>query len=290
MYSLKNICIASLVLVVTSTLSNAADLIDPPYVEVIPEVIHIESTSGWYLRGDVGFAHMSVAHVDRQISYIDTGTGDLVYNSDKFSSANLDEAWILSGGIGYQINANLRFDGTIKHVFDADFSGDSSTSGSGYQCSIFDGITDADNSTCSSVDTATFSATIAMANAYADLGTFAGITPYVGVGVGGAHTHWSDLNNDTQCDDSTDCVNGSVNYNTDFDGVHGRKNGWRFAYAAHAGLSYDLTTNLKIDAGYSFTHISGGDMFGYAGGSGVQGHHGDIKLHEVRAGLRYSFN
>lgn len=290
MYSLKNISIASLVLVVTSTLSNAADLIDPPYVEVIPEVIHIESTSGWYLRGDVGFAHMSVAHVDRQISYIDTGTGDLVYNSDKFSSANLDEAWILSGGIGYQINANLRFDGTIKHVFDADFSGDSSTSGSGYQCSIFDGITDADNSTCSSVDTATFSATIAMANAYADLGTFAGITPYVGVGVGGAHTHWSDLNNDTQCDDSTDCVNGSVNYNTDFDGVHGRKNGWRFAYAAHAGLSYDLTTNLKIDAGYSFTHISGGDMFGYAGGSGVQGHHGDIKLHEVRAGLRYSFN
>lgn len=290
MYNFKHISIASLALAITTPLSNAADLIDPPYVEVIPEVTHIEAASGWYLRGDVGFAHMSVSHVDRQLSYVDTGTGDVVYSIDNFSSANLDESWVIGGGIGYQINSTFRFDGTIKHVFDADFTGDSSTSGSGYLCEIFDGIADPDGSTCTSVDTATFSATIAMANFYADLGTFAGFTPYVGAGLGGAHTHWSDLKNDTQCDDSTDCVNGSVDYNTDFDGIHGRKNGWRFAYAAHAGLSYDLTTNLKIDAGYSFTHISGGDMFGFADGSGVQGHHGDIKLHEVRAGLRYSFN
>lgn len=289
MYNLKHISIASLVLVFTTPVSNAADIIDPPYVEVVPEVTHIESSGGWYLRGDLGYAHMSVTHVDKQLSYIDSGSGDLVYSRDNFSSASLNEAWLLSGGIGYQVNSTLRFDGTVKHVFDADFKGDSSTSGSGYLCSVLDGIADANANICNSVDTTTFSATIAMANAYADLGTFAGFTPYMGAGIGGAYTHWGDLNNDTQCNSAGGCTNGSVNYQTDFDGIHGHKNGWRFAYSAHAGASYDLTRNMKIDAGYTFTHISGGDMYGFAGGAGVQGHHGAIKIHEVRAGLRYSF-
>lgn len=289
MGNLKYISIASLALILTTSLSNAADLIDPPYVEIIPEVTHIQSASGWYLRGDVGYAHLSVTHVDKQLSYIESG--NIVYSSDNFSSANLSESWIIGGGIGYQVNSTFRIDGTVRHVFDADFTGDSSTSGSGYLCSLLDGIADADSNTCSSVDTGTFSATIAMANAYIDLGTFSGFTPYIGGGVGGAYTHWSDLKNDTQCDTSTwDCDNAGVNYNTDFDGIHGRKNGWRFAYSAHAGASFDLTSSMKIDAGYTFTHISGGDMYGFAGGSGVQGHHGDIKIHEVRAGLRYSFN
>lgn len=290
MSNLTHISIASLALVVTAPLAIAADIIDPPYVEVIPEVTHIEAAGGWYLRGDFGYAHMSVTHVDKQLSYVDTVTGDVVYSLDNFSSASLDEAWVLGGGIGYQANATFRFDGTIRHVFDADFDGDSSTSGPGYLCSLLDG--NADNATvdtCTSVDTGSFSATIAMANAYADLGTFAGFTPYVGAGVGGAYTHWSDLINDSQCTGGGDCTNGTVDYETDFDGIHGRKNGWRFAYSAHAGASYDLTRNMKIDAGYTFTHISGGDMYGFAGGAGVQGHHGDIKLHEVRAGLRYSF-
>lgn len=290
MGNLRVISIASVALLATTVFVSAADLIEPPYVEIVPEVTHVESSGGWYLRGDVGYAHMGISHVDKQVAYI--SGGNVVYQNDNFYAADLDETWSLSGGIGYQINNNLRVDATIGHYGDSQFTGDSSTSGSGYLCSLVDGQADNDGDTCSSVDTATFSATTIMANAYADLGTFSGFTPYVGAGIGGAYTHWSSMFNDTQCNNTgSDCVStAGLSYDTQFDGNHGAKNGWRFAYAAHAGASYDLSSNLKLDAGYSFTHISGGDMFGYTNAGGAQGRHGDIKIHEVKAGLRYSFN
>lgn len=248
--------------------------------------------SGWYLRGDLGYASLNLSKVEKQVSYIDSGTGDVVYSGDNFFSADLDSSWSISGGLGYQVSSFLRVDAILKHIAQVDFKGDSSTSGSGYLCDLIDGQSDDDGDTCTSVDTAKFSATLGMANAYLDLGSFAGFTPYVGGGIGGAYVHWSDMNNDTRCDNTgSNCTStAGLSYENEFDGVHGNKSGWRFAYAAHAGASYQLTSNMKFDAGYSFTNISGGDMFGFASGGGVQGRHGDIKVHEVKAGIRYSFH
>lgn len=247
--------------------------------------------SGWYLRGDFGYAALDLSKVDKQVSYVN-GAGDIVYDGGSFYSADLDSSWSISGGFGYQVSSMFRVDATINQILEIDFKGDSSTNGPGYLCSLIDGVTDAGTTdSCASVDTAKFSATLGMANAYLDLGNFAGFTPYLGGGIGGGYVHWSNMNNDTQCISGGDCTNSNnLNYNTEFDGVHGHKSGWRFAYSAHAGASYSLTSNMKIDAGYSFTNISGGDMFGFASGAGVQGRHGDIQVHEVKAGIRYSFN
>src|SRR5690606_32177822 len=122
------------------------------------------------------------------------------------------------------------------------------------------------------VDTSAFSALLLMANAYVDLGTYHGVTPYVGAGIGGAYVQWDDLVNDA--------TTGLV--------VHEGASNWRFAWALMAGASYCLTENLQLDAGYRFTRIEGGRMFEESGlgvgpGFGV-GFYG----HEVRAGLRYA--
>ena len=51
--------------------------------------------------------------------------------------------------------------------------------------------------------------------------------------------------------------------------------------------------NFKLDLGYKYRHIDGGDMFAWdaataaAGAIGTQGTDGDIDQHEVRVGLRY---
>ena len=103
------------------------------------------------------------------------------------------------------------------------------------------------------------------------VGNFSGFTPYVGAGIGGAHIKWDDLKND----------NGVIT-------IHKGAKNWRFAYALMAGASYCLTDQLKLDAGYRFSHINGGKMFEYNNGGGP-GYDRGFNTHEVRAGLRYQF-
>jgi opacity protein-like surface antigen len=280
---------ASLVLS-NAGLATAADLdIPPEYIPPEPPVVH--ASGGWYLRGDVGYSHMNLASVtileDAHTSATYTPT------HTKFTYHELGSAWMLGGGIGYQINDYFRVDATANYHMSASLSGNSASALDPFPC---DYISDdnGDGDTCVTSDKGGFQATTLMANGYLDLGSYMGFTPYVGAGVGGAYVHWEDMKNDLHCTEVGDCLdNGGMSYDHDFDGVHGGEAGWRFAYALHAGTSYALTSNLKLDAGYSFTHISDGEMFGFAKGSGdmgVQGHHGDIKIHTWRAGLRYQFD
>jgi opacity protein-like surface antigen len=115
------------------------------------------------------------------------------------------------------------------------------------------------------------SALLLLANAYVDIGTWHGITPYVGAGIGGARVKW-----DTVYDPYTTETNpGASN--------------WRFAYALMAGASYCLTDKIILDAGYRFSHIQGGRMFEWDASSAGPGFDRGINTHEVRGGLRYQF-
>lgn len=114
------------------------------------------------------------------------------------------------------------------------------------------------------------SAVSVLANAYVDLGNLAGFTPYVGAGVGATHIDWS-VAGDT----------GGLSFD-------GAKN-WRFTYAAMAGVSMDLTQNLKLDTGYRFRRINGGAMFDDVAGLGSVDDKG-LNVHDLRIGLRYTFN
>lgn len=253
---LKGVAVALL----SAAPAYAADIYQPPaappYVE---QPVAVVQTSGWYLRGDVGYAWNDL----RGAHFFQGSNGNLV----DFDRADLDDSYVLGGGVGYQINNYLRTDVTLDYLGEADFSG--STSGS---CGV------AGN--CVSTDIATMSAWSLLANAYVDLGTYGSFTPYLGAGIGGTRVKWGRLRN-TSCDvtDPTNC---------DPTVEHDGKAKWRFTYALMAGTAVDLTCNLKADVGYRFRHINGGDMFGFNAGSGP-GFDKDIYIHEARAGLRYSF-
>lgn len=230
----------------------AADLYEPPpLVEQPPPVVYEDSSyGGWYIRGDVDY-HWSKMR----------GADYVLYNppfvSNSFDFTKLRGAASLGLGVGYKANKYLRFDLTGDYWFKSKFRG---------QTSGFCGA-----APCTSVDTSSMSALLLLANAYADLGTYHGITPYVGAGIGGAHIRWDDLTND----------NGAIT-------IHKGAKNWRFAYALMAGASYCLTDQLKLDAGYRFSHINGGKMFEYNNGGGP-GYDRGFNTHEVRAGLRYQF-
>ena len=258
--------LASTFVATTLTATNvlAADL--PPVVEIPPEIIP-PSYGGWYLRGDIGYAKTTV----QSVSYFQgpTMTGE-------FEQHEVETSWMVGGGIGYQINDWFRVDATLNYYAKADFTGSSAQN---VACS--DGTIGA---ICSYSDNGGVQATTLLANAYLDLGTWQGLTPYVGAGIGGALVHWDDV------------VNAEYNVSGPVPGVlandvHGKRSGWRFAYGLHAGASYDISKKLKLDAGYSYTHITGGEMFGFgatSGFDGTQGYNGDMKMHAFKVGLRYA--
>ncbi|MER8945293.1 MULTISPECIES: outer membrane protein [unclassified Mesorhizobium] len=233
----------------------AADFVEPPVVEEAPPPIAYEQPAdfgGWYIRGDIDY-HWSKFRGADYITYgPPPGTGT-------FDSGKLKSAFSAGAGVGYQIDRHFRTDLTADWMSKSTFRG--STSGI---C--------LDGDPCTSVDTSSYTALLLLANAYVDIGTWHGITPYVGAGIGGAWVKWDTL------------------HNSDEDGEffhHGGK-GWRFAYAAMVGASYCLTDRVKLDVGYRYSHINGGKMFDFGSGVGP-GYDNGINVHEVRGGLRYQF-
>ena len=261
--------------------AHTADLlVDPPVLEA-PEVV-TPVNKGWYLRGDItyDFHDMDNPH------YNLPGAGGVT----DFTSAELDDSFDIGVGIGYQFNDYFRADLTGEYVFSSDFRG--STSGVCPDENPGDGLP---GSPCVSTDTSSWSAFKLMANAYVDLGKFHGFTPYVGAGIGGAYVMWDDLENTANCTPgagASPCptaasgytVNGANSSRTD---THDGVSSWRFAWAVHAGFSYDISHNTKIDLGYTYNRIEGGEMFEWLDGSGTQGYDKGFDEHIIRAGLRY---
>jgi opacity protein-like surface antigen len=260
MFRIARLAFGAVLLLFAGLPAYAADLVEqPPVVEAEQPVA--PAVGGWYIRGDLDY-HWSTWHGDDYITYGVDCCGNPAPGTNSFDFGDLDGAASIGGGVGYQINDYLRTDVTGDYWFDSDFHG--GTSG------------DCGGVPCTSNDTSSMSAFLLLANAYVDIGTWNGFTPYVGAGIGGAHVKWDDLHNTIDGDTT----------------VHDGTDSWRFAWALMAGTSYCLTDQLKLDVGYRYSHIDGGRMFELAPTTGPgagPGFDDGFSTHEVRGGLRYQF-
>lgn len=260
-----------------SSPSFAADLDSIISLPSAPTIKPVEVGNGWYLRGDIGYtAKLS--------------SGPNTFNT--YSAANGYRAGTVSGqsykdhvsggvGVGYKLNDLLRVDGTLD-IIRGNFSG----SGTGLEPCVGGPA----STTCSYTSSAKYSNYMAMANAYIDLGTVSGFTPYVGAGVGLTRVNWG-----TTTALGT-CVNGGgvCGATAIASSSHAGKPNWRRTWALMSGVSYDISDKMKLDLGYRYSRIDGGDAFSYdtasttAGALGSQGRDGGLDRHEIRAGLRVS--
>lgn len=261
----------------------AADLIEPPvYIEPQPLPVPVEevSTAGWYIRGDVGYAFSSKTdgYYKYQRGYSTAHGYDIFLDQAHYESIKTDDAFLISGGLGYRFNQFARVDLTADY-FSTDLRG--STNCAGYPGSV-----------CRYDDTSDVDIWTVMANAYVDLGTYGRFTPYVGAGLGFANVSYGSMNNKFDCDQAVIGHGGPI---CGTSGKHEGQSSWRFAYGLSAGASVDITSSLKFDAGYKWTHIRGGEAYGFddedraAGFSGVQSSDHGFDIHTIRAGLRYEF-
>ncbi len=248
----------------------------PISVQDAPEYVPADTGSRWYLRGDIGYAISR----DASPSYRTYDSGAGTYGAGSYTSGEIGKNAIVGAGFGYRFSDWLRADATLER-FTGSFDGSTQSS---LTCAGAAGTTG-----CRSVDTSDFTAYALMLNAYADLGTYAGFTPYVGGGLGYTHVDWSALNSGYYCvDGSGTCASYGLAASSSNAGI----DSWRFSYALMAGVAYDISSKVKIDFGYKFRHVGSGGMFVWdagaagSGATGAQGSDGGISSHEFTVGLR----
>jgi opacity protein-like surface antigen len=208
----------------------------PPLLENAPLLVD-EFGSNWYLRGDIGYRFNNDFDRARNLD-----------NPPAMHNPDFDnKTWVFGGGVGYKLEwfrADLTFDVSTTAKFEAN--------------SII-----RDNDFRAKIDTVT-----GLVNAYGDLGTWWGFTPYVGAGVGFARLKADGFRIPSQ-----------------HAGESHSDESWNLAWALMAGVSYSISPNFLIDAGYR--HINMGDAW-----SGVDRDRNrltvkNLSSDEVRIGFRY---
>ena len=145
----------------------AADLPEiPPYVPPPVEV-----GGGWYLRGHIGMAAQHFDGLQHPLIDEAMATDDIFNWVDK---GNFDAVPTFGLGIGYRHNDHLRFDLTGEYRGKASFSA----------LDYYDVDTGVGGDDGSNNYTAKKSELTFLVNGYYDIGTWHGVTPYLGGGIG----------------------------------------------------------------------------------------------------------
>jgi opacity protein-like surface antigen len=216
-----------------STASLAADLPPPP---LLPPPVYAGPviTSGWYLRADVGVGLQRFSDFD----HTQTNSNFVWPASWAIRQSNITDTTFVGFGVGYAWNNWLRFDVTGEYRIQDEFK----VLGS-YNEFCLDGW--GNPATCFDQFHGHHSAWVALANAYVDLGTWWCLTPFIGAGVGGA------LHKFTGLTDIGLIADGSTGFG--FNSEDSTK--WRFAWAFHAGVAYNVTNNVKIELAYRYLNF-----------------------------------
>lgn len=316
MGSLKALTLAGGVAVATATAAHAADLPMPPPMAA-PVVAPVIETSGWYLRGDVGLGTnsnprlrttpdpLAASSSGSWCDGVDSNGNQNCYSDMKstygFKNPTLSHSTFIDLGVGYQLNQWLRADATLEWRGGAHLQAVDQLNTTGtYTQNQYDSSGNLTNSTSSSYTQSlrnfyrgNVSSIVGMVNGYIDLGTFWGVTPYIGVGAGVAQNRLSGLTDQGYLYSLTG--GSGSGWPTGGYSKDGKKT--NFAWALMAGLSYNVSSNLKLEIGYRYMNLgkmtSGESQCfnadGTTGGSGCNWRLQASKLesHDVRIGMRW---
>jgi opacity protein-like surface antigen len=248
-----------------STAAFAADMpsiMPPPPMQYAAPVQ--EDFGGWYLRGDIGVGSQSFNKAHAVIE--DFTAEKFSYRDNGFSGVSF-----YGIGAGYQFNSFLRADIT------GEFRGRSSFNSKQYGSM---GSVESLNGSMSSW--------VAMANIYADLGTWYCITPFVGAGVGVARNTVHDLYDTALYNPFLPGAPGIVTAYADDAGTK-----TSLAYALHAGLSYKVTPNLTVELAYRYLNLGDAASGNFHNADPAFSTHPgpttfkDIVSHDVKIGVRW---
>ncbi len=221
--------------------------------------------AAWYLRGDVG---VGAASIHEMHTYVPGGHLPDDYEVKK---AGISDQFFAGAGVGVQVTPFLRGDITGEYRGGAKIHAwDRYTSYEVNGVPVY-GINKYDGN---------LSSVVVLANGYFDLGTWYGLTPFIGAGVGTAFHHVSGF------------------YDSGFGAASGgfgsAKDRWSngFAWALHAGVGWNVTPDFVVEVGYRYLNAgsaktAGVDCVNDPGCGQAYYKIKNIESHDVRIGLRY---
>lgn len=218
--------VSALTLVALLGGASAAAAADLPPLPPLEPSAPISVGEGWYLRGDVGVGSTrtnSARPVAVANAPVANGFTPL---EGGFIRNQIPGGPFYGGGVGYRFGPFIRGDITVQGIAPSTFKGYTNTGH--YQAS-----------------TAT---TLGLVNAYVDLGTWYGITPFVGAGVGVAYNRLGGVSRiglayPLGTMTSYDLMSGATKTET--------------AAAIYAGLAYDVMPGVTLEMGYRYLAIGG---------------------------------
>jgi opacity protein-like surface antigen len=173
-------------------------------------------------------------------------------------------------GIGYRHNSWFRWDLIGEYRGETGFHG-------------FDTWTDATPDDRFNNYTAKKSEWLLMWNAYLDLGTWKGITPFVGAGIGASRVTIHSFRDAGIAETTLLPTMAYAN----------AASKWNLAWALHAGLAYDVTPNFTIELAYRYIDLGdgrSGDIIGCDGTNAIYNprHFKHSTSHDVKLGVRWA--
>ncbi len=271
MGSMKTWAVAGATAMTMVTAANAADLPRLERVAPVPVAAPVEDfASGWYLRGDVGVGMQHFSRFDHH----QTNAAFVWPASWRIDQKDIKDAAFVGFGVGYQFNNWLR----------ADVTGEYRTSTKGKVIGSYTEF--CPGGRCFDVYDFDHQASVFLANAYVDLGTWWCFTPFVGAGVGAVRHNISAIHDVGFISDGS----------TGFGYAEKDRADWSFAWALHAGLAYSVTNNLKLEVGYRYlnmgspsTPIVNCSAFSCTNTGGPQASYklNDFTSHDFKIGMRW---
>ena len=218
-----------------TTTAHAADPAQwaPPLRAVAPVSV---LTAGWYLRGDAGYRVTSIKGAAATV-------GPLIPVENR-----LDDSFFGGFGAGFKWG-HVRTDATVDFAADALYSGVNVPATASARIQTF----------------------TTLANAYYDIGTWQGVTPYVGAGAGLAYVRLSEY--------QSALIPPLTNVAS--------QDSYNFAWALMAGVNYQLLPNVGVDLGYRFLDQGDARTGADASGSLILK---KLQSHELRIGLRWMYD
>lgn len=197
----------------------------------LPTLVHAYPKQGWYIGAGAGvnFLQDNDVKIGATTNRIETNPG-----------------FLLNGSVGFGFESQLRPEFEIAYRRNT---------------------VDKNSGTGAGTATGNFNSLAFMGNLYYDFQTQSGLTPYLGVGIGGALVG---------ADDAGRVFNGAVLTNQPFE----------FAYQGIAGLAYELSERWDATADYRYFATLDPD---YKTNTGLTSSEAEYRNHSFLIGLRYVF-
>lgn len=271
----------------------------PPPLPPAP-ALPVDFAGGLYVRidGGVGFNNTpSLSISPSPVGLPAASLGDPNYRG-KFVSSTFPHQRISDGsfgdvGVGYSFGNYFRVDVTGEYRGGMDLSAVNVLNDRGSTVGPF-GALNASNSLVTVIK-GQLSSAIFLANGYVDLGSYWGITPFVGAGIGAARNYSSGMKETAVF---TARVGNFAPISAPVRGFLDNKAHTAVAWALMAGAAYDIAPNLKLEVGYRYMDYgrlqTGNESILLPNGGAAKqifsGRSRDLVSNDVKVGLRWSFN